>query len=41
MNVSVIVIDFNDNFSLFESSVIDVDILEDIRVGYIFYNVIA
>lgn len=39
--MSVIVIDFNDNFLLFESSIIDVDILEDIKVGYIFYNVIV
>lgn len=41
VNVSVTVIDLNDNPPSFESSVIDVDILEDTRVGHTFYNVTA
>lgn len=40
-NVSVIVIDLNDNPPSFESSTIDVDILEDTKVGHTFYNVTA
>lgn len=37
----MIVIDINDNVFLFESSVIDVNVLEDIKVGEVFYNVIV
>ncbi|KAJ7327360.1 condensed mesenchymal cell proliferation [Desmophyllum pertusum] len=40
-NVSVRVIDLNDNSPSFESSVIDVNILEDTKVGLVFYNVTA
>ena len=40
-NVSVTVIDINDNAPSFESSVIDVNVLEDTKVGEVFYNVTA
>ncbi|XP_078371306.1 protein dachsous-like [Oculina patagonica] len=40
-NVSVTVIDLNDNSPSFTSSIIDVDILEDTSVGQVFYNVTA
>lgn len=40
-NVSVTVTDLNDNPPSFKSSIIDVNILEDTRVGQVFYNVTA
>ena len=40
-NVSVTVIDINDNAPSFGSNVIDIKILEDTKVGEVFYNVTA
>ena len=40
-NVSVTVTDLNDNSPSFKSSTIDVNILEDTKIGQVFYNVTA
>lgn len=40
-NVSVMIIDVNDNAPSFGNSVINVNILEDTKVGHTFYNVTA